>query len=67
MIVLQNNQIFKESKEHTRQVAAKQPPLIPLTKIGIEKGEKTDKDCFTQTLFIENYCHFRAEHIPVSQ
>ena len=40
MIVLQNNQIFKESKEHTRQVAAKQPPLIPLTKIGIEKGEK---------------------------
>ena len=53
--------------KHTRQIARKEPPLIPITKIGIEK--KLWKIEFrTKNLKREDFwCQLGVEHTTVSQ
>ena len=36
--------------EHTRQIAGKEPPLIPITKIGIERRENNKNYFCSQTI-----------------
>ena len=37
---------FRYKDKHTRQIAGKQPPLIPISMIGIERIEDIEKKRF---------------------
>ena len=38
--------------KHTRQIAGKKPPLIPISMIGIERIEDIEKKIFVQKHFL---------------
>ena len=41
-----------EGKKHTRQIARKEPLLIPISMIGIERTEDRKKKIFVQKHFL---------------
>ena len=45
----QNNQY---TTKHTRQIAGKKPPLIPISLIGIDRIEDIEKKKFVQKHFL---------------